>query len=743
MMEKINVLMVMLLFCATLFAQNTDTTAVAKVDTIAPKKTTELPEVGITAKKPVYMTDGEKTMYNVSEDPAVQSGTAADALQNAPGVEVDVEGHITLRGVSSVQIWLNNRPANMNAEALKILLQQMPASDIEKIEVITNPSARYSAQGAGGIINIVTVSDIRKNSFLSFGAKGSSAPEAIPFLSYVYANKKFTISTYLQYWYSTSLHDRLSESAIYDDSGTLSSTDSSHSIRRFREDQTGLFLNASWTPDTTNTVYFYGGFYPQLTRYNSQDSTSWREYIYSPGDYSYYETVLQKSGILSGYAGLWYEHKFNNKGHKLSISAIYSGQGYRSKGDLHRDYLWSGLADRNWLQTNDYQYHRGNVSVDYTIPYHQNGEVETGVSGSYVHYKQLWMTDTLAVTDLGRYYVHDAVRSMNSRGQDGDFDAYVTVQHRFGGFTLKGGLRSELLSLNLDYPDSPADNVRKLYWGLFPSIHLSYRTKNMHNFKLSYTRRVNNPQASDLTTYRRYGEDSFSTGNPDLRQAFTNSVEAGWTKYINKFGNVGVNAWFKNTKDEFSSLADVCYDPFFGRMVYFSQPINAGKTLNTGAEVNVTYQLKSFMNIRFYGNVYYTKSAFQFRDEEQPYTTENLGYSFRLNFWAKLWKVLEVSAAANYQSQNVFLFTTVRPSYSIDLGLRAEFWKRRIAVWVNVDDLFDWNRSATVNANPYYSYSDSTRVSYRARTVRFGLSFKFGKMELEGSQAGQGQGERK
>lgn len=724
-------------------AQQNDTVAVAKSDTIAPKTTTELQEVGITAKKPVYMTDGEKTHYNVSSDPTVQAGTAADALRNAPGVEIDVEGNVSLRGAPSVEIWLNNKPANMNAEALQLLLQQMPASDIERIEVITNPSARYSAKGTGGIINIVTVSNIKKNSFLSFGAKGSSAPEAIPFISYVYADSKISVSAYLHYWYSTSRHDKLSESAIYDDSGRLSSTDSSHSIRRFREDQTGLFLNASWTPDTANMVYFYGGLYPQLTRYNSQDSTSWREYIYSPGDYSYYETVLQKSGILSGYAGLWYEHKFNNKGHKLSISAIYSGQGYRSKGDLHRDYLWSGLADRNWLQTNDYQYHRGNVSVDYTIPYHQNGEVETGVSGSYVHYKQLWMTDTLAVADLGRYYVHDVVRSMNSRGQDGDFDAYVTVQHRFGGFTLKGGLRSELLSLNLDYPDSPADNVRKLYWGLFPSIHLSYRTKNMHNFKLSYTRRVNNPQSSDLTTYRRYGEDSFSTGNPDLRQAFTNSVEAGWTKYINKFGNVGVNAWFKNTKDEFSSLADVCYDPFFGRIVYFSQPINAGKTLNTGAEVNVNYQLKSFMNIRFYCNVYYTKSAFQFRDEEQPYETENLGYSFRLNFWAKLWKVLEVNAAANYQSQNVFLFTTVRPSYSIDLGLRAEFWKRRIAVWVNVDDLFDWNRSATVNANPYYSYSDSTRVSYRARTVRFGLSFKFGKMELEGSQAGQGQGERR
>ncbi|MBR3559066.1 MAG: Plug domain-containing protein, partial [Bacteroidales bacterium] len=136
-MKRIMVAILVMVVTGMAFAQQNDTVSVAKSDTIAPKKTTELPEVGITAKKPVYMNDGEKTMYNVSEDPAVQSGTAADALQNAPGVEVDVEGNITLRGVSSVQIWLNNRPANMNAEALKILLQQMPASDIEKIEVIT------------------------------------------------------------------------------------------------------------------------------------------------------------------------------------------------------------------------------------------------------------------------------------------------------------------------------------------------------------------------------------------------------------------------------------------------------------------------------------------------------------------------------------------------------------------------------------------------------------------------------
>ena len=742
-MKKLMVTIAVMAVVGGLYAQQNDTIASTKADTVSLKQAMELQEVGISATKPVYMTDGEKTLYNVSEDPAVQTGTAADALQNTPGVEVDVEGNVTLRGVPSVEIWLNNRPANMNAEALKNFLQQLPASNIERIEVITNPSARYSAQGTGGIINIITVSNIKKNSFLSFGARGSIAPEVIPFISYVYSDRKFYISTYLHYWYSTSHHEIHSESAMYDNSGTLSSNMSSNYTRRFREDQIGLFVNATWTPDTANTFYFSGGLYPQWTNFGRVDSTKWHEYLYHPGDYSYWETNRSKSFVASGYAGLWYEHKFNNRRHKLSVTASYSGSGYWMNGTILRDYAWNELSDRDWLQSYDYAYHQTYTSLDYTIPYHPNGEIEAGVSGNYTFNKNIVKYDTLVNTEAASYYVNDHLRSMDRYERDGSFDAYVTLQHRFGGFTLKGGLRSEMLSLNLDYSNSSSHNLHKLYWGLFPSIHLSYRTKNMHNLKLSYTRRVNNPRATDLTTYRTYDEDSFSTGNPDLLQAYTNSVEAGWTKYIKKFGNIGVNAWFKNTKDEFSTLIDVCYDPYFGRVVSYTQPINAGRTLNTGVEVNMNYQLKTFMSIRFYGNLYYMKSSFQFRDEEQAYKVDNLGYSFRLNFWAKLWKVLEVNVSANYQSKSVSLFTTVGSRYSIDLGLRAEFWKHRIAVYVNVDDIFDWNRNSTVNDNPYFNHSDTKRVSWQARTLRFGLIFKLGRMELESAQAGQGQGERR
>ena len=163
---------------------------------------TTLDEVVIVEKRPLFSNEGEKTLYNVSEDPSVQTGTVSDALQNAPGVEVDVEGNITLRGVSSVEVWINGQPSNLNEENLKTYLQQMPANALERIEVITNPSARYSSNSDGGIINIVTNSKIKKNQFISFGARASSSPNVSPWASYVWANEKLSLNVFVNGSYS-------------------------------------------------------------------------------------------------------------------------------------------------------------------------------------------------------------------------------------------------------------------------------------------------------------------------------------------------------------------------------------------------------------------------------------------------------------------------------------------------------------------------------------------------------------
>ncbi|MCR4965393.1 MAG: TonB-dependent receptor family protein [Bacteroidales bacterium] len=700
------------------------------------KTSTDLDEVQIVGEKPVYLIDGEKTLYNVSEDPTVQSGSAADALQNAPGVEVDVEGNVTLRGVSSVEIWINDKPSNMNADALKNFIQQMPAGTIEKIEVITNPSARYSAQGSGGIINIVTASKIKKNSFLSFGVRGSSTPDITPFISYVYANEKFSISTYLNYSYRVSKGNGESSATMFTDSGDISTYTRSTSSYLSKSHDFGLYINGSYTPDTANSLYFWAGTYPGFGNSSSNANNYYFELI-NPSDRSFTETSLSNSFGGGGYGGMWYEHKFNSMGHKISADVSFWTWGRNSNQSTVRDYTYLDYLDKDKKSNSKYNSLGLSASLDYTIPYHKNGEIELGVSGSYDPGKDFTRLDTLVFST--NEYVMDAIRSQDALSRDGSFDAYATLQHRFGNFTLKGGLRAEYELYNLLIKNSPADDVHKGYFGLYPSLHLSYRTKNMHNFKLSYTRRVSNPSGDQLTTYIEYGEDGFSRGNPDLLQTFTNSIEAGWTKYINKFGNVGINAYFKNSKNEISSQSDVIYSPFFNRIVSFSMPVNAGKSLNTGAEFNVMYRLKAFMNIRFYANVYYSKSSFIFRDEVTPRTVDNLGYSFRLNFWAKLWNFLEINASANYRSKSVDMFTTTKPRYSIDAGLRAEFWKRRISIHLSVSDIFNWNIMGSEINNPYYSVNSSNWNSWMGRSIRGGITFKFGKMELEASQA-QAQG---
>lgn len=696
-----------------------------------------LQEVTVRGEKPVYMQDGEKTLYNVSKDPTVQSGTASDALQNAPGVEVDVEGNITLRGVSSVEIWLNNKPSNMNEEALKQFIQQMPAGTIEKIEVITNPSARYTAKGSGGIINIVTSSKIKRNSFSSFGVRGSSTPDVSPFLSYVYANEKFSISTYLHYSYNINKNDNQMTAIYLNDSLVPSSYFKTYTKSRNVNHRCGVYINGSYTPDTMNTLSFWAGGYPSVSNSLSSAYVNRYEFIDNPGNYSYLSDSYSPSNNVGGggYGGLWFEHKFNSKGHKISFDV--SGSGYGSKwNDINeRDYLTDIVMDRFRKTYNNYSNTNLNASVDYTIPYHKDGEIELGVSGSYGNSHDISQLDTLVAGTIEEFQ-KDLMRSYACIGNDGSFEAYATLQHRFGNFTLKGGLRTEYEHFNLTYEDAPYGDVNKGYWGLYPSLHLSYRTESMHNFKLSYTRRVNNPSANDLSPYMEYGEDAFSTGNPNLRQSFTNSVEAGWSKFFQKFGNIGLNAYFRNSKDEFDNIEDVIYDPFFGRIVSFSKPVNAGKTLNTGAEFNMMYRLKAFMNIRFYANVSYTQSEFMFRDNE-TYKIDNVGYSFRLNFWAKAWKFLEINASANYRSKSKTLFTVSRPNYSIDCGLRAEFWKKRISVNINVNDIFNWNKWTNDNTNPYLTSSSTMRSSWMGRSIRAGITFKFGKMELEGQQAQQ------
>ena len=254
--------------------QTVDTTKTSQ-----PAKT--LKAVTIAAKRPVYTIDGEKNIYNVAEDPAVQSGTTEDALQNTPGVSVDVEGNITLRGVSSIEIWIDDKPSRLSEETLKTWLQTLPASAIDHIETITNPPAKYNTE-AEAIINIVTSAHIKKNQFLSFGLNGATQPYISPWLSYTWANDKLSVNIFGSYRNSNTYREGRDRSTTYVDSPTapgnldslqriICDTGGYHNDSR---SNTGtLYMDINYIIDSTSDINLWCN----LSLYNYDvENLSWR-----------------------------------------------------------------------------------------------------------------------------------------------------------------------------------------------------------------------------------------------------------------------------------------------------------------------------------------------------------------------------------------------------------------------------------------------------------------------------------
>ena len=696
--------------------------------------TTTIGEVVVKGERPLFAVDGEKTLYNTAEDPSVQTGTASDVLQNAPGVSVDVEGNVTLRGTSSVEIWINDKPSHLTSENLKTYLQQMPANSIDHVEVITNPSARYGSK-ADGIINIVTTTKVMKNQFFSFGANASIKPYVSPWISYVWSNEKLSINLYSNFSYSRNKHIGMSDMAIYqpseigDEREIVSfERDSSYSIGN--NYGAGLHFNLDYEIDSMNNISLWSGFWPHWDNSGSYEE-NYRQMFIPELLTSYTETSKSKGGSRWGGFGFYYQHKFDNEGHNLSLDMNGSTWGWRNNSLSDKKFT----SPTEYIRSMDYQYNNSSYDVDaeltYNRPYSENGEISVGYYGSIEWGKQYLNKDTLREGN----WVNDQIRSYFSRETDQGNQVFFTLQHKFGNFTIKPGVRLEHDYISIRYPEAVPDTfgVHRHYFHVRPSLHLSYRTKSMHNFRLSYSYRSSNPGAESLTRFIEYGEDSFSSGNPYLKSKLTHSLEAGWQKYWNKYGSVGVTLYFRAKTRDITSISEPAYDDLYGRLVSYSYPVNVGKAMNTGLEFNTMFRPNAMFNMRFYANVYHNYLETMYNNEF--YKQQMWSYSFNMSLWAKLWKRLEINVSGYYRSPSMSLFSTTVAYYSLNAGLRCDFFDKKLSIYLNANDIFNWNKWGMNNDSPYLE-SHST-YKFNSRTVALGFTLRFGKMELE-NQARQG-----
>ena len=699
---------------------------------------TKLSEVTITEKRPLFAVEGEKTMYNVAEDNSIQTGTLSDALQNAPGVSVDVEGNISLRGTSSVEVWINDKPSHMTAENLKTYIQTLPANSIDHVEVITNPSARYGSK-ADGIINIVTNAKIQKNEFFSFGVNVSTHPYIDPWASYVWSNDKLTVNAYINGSYSDWKGNSFVDQSLFNASGALANHEIDSTLFKNKMYGLGGFFSVDYEIDTANSLNVWVSGWPNWGDAINNTSFFREEYLPNVLTTDMRESTNGRSSQYFANYGLYYQHKFNNEGHNLSVSVNGMSFGGGENGEVTRKFTLPMDYTRVLRQNSLYHSTGVEGEVVYNRPYSENGEISVGYTIGYDPEHQSLVTDTVINPNSDKEaweWDNDVYRTYNAKFTELNNEAFITLQHKFGGFTVKPGIRFVSELVKGAYPDSSQYNFNKHFFSVRPSLHLSYRTKSMHNFSLSYTRRIAAPGAEQLSRFPMYHEDSYSSGNPELDRIFTNAFEAGWTKYWNNFGSIGLSAYYRGKTNNVDRITVSNYHWLYGRVVPYSYPVNVGKSHNAGFEYNMMYRPNGFFNLRFYANLYdsYIKTEY----EGHEYESDMWSYSFRLNMWAKLWNKLELTASGYYSSPTQSLFSERQGYFGVDAGLRADFFDRKLSVFVNANDIFNTNRFGHSNNSPYVQ--SNSFYKYNSRSVAVGVTFRFGKMELEqmARQGGEG-----
>ena len=712
---------------------------------------TALGEVTVAAERPLYAMEGEKLIYNVSEDPSIQTGTTEDALQNAPGVEVDVEGNITLRGVSSVEIWVNDKPSKLTEENLKTYLQTLPANAIARIETITNPSAKYATE-AEAVINIVTSAHIKSNQFVSFGVNGSNQPFVSPWVSYMWKKDRVSINLFASGRYSNRENKTDSWSQQRRDAATEGEYEVTWADTVSQQDNNrsysgNLFLNIDYEIDSTSDISVdAGGYYN--ANLNNMMRTERQTYYYldsMPVDTMLFADQTKDNSdtrSIFGNLGADYTKKFDNEGHNLRIGLNTRLTNNSGEEWYNRFYeVYTDLDEHRYMLSRTYNFN-GSLDARYNRPYSKDGELSYGLRADHTRmdftYDRFYDTIGILVDSLRTYRMIGAKSSLN---------ADVNWTHRWGGFTLSTGLGVEGERNMYDFiSDMPfADDSVFYHLNFRPSIHLTYRTEDMHNLKLNYSMRMSGPGRNQVTRFRTYGENSYSTGNPNgLKDSFTHNMEAGWQKFFERFGNIGIEAYGRWSTNDVSRLTDAEYDNYLDRIVSYSVPYNMGSSWRYGTSLNMTYRPSGFFNVRLYANLYNYGYRMEYERNGVPQIDERekWSWSVRVNAWAKLFDRLQVTASANYNSPTISLMSERKARYFLNMGLRSDFFNRRLSVFVNVQDIFNWGAtigSGSTNTNPYY-LSDSTRKMLNSRYISAGFTLRFGKMELE-KKAKEGDGE--
>jgi len=684
-----------------------------------------LDEVEVRAERSDMQFSLDKRIFNVGKDLASRGGSASDVLDNIPSVSVGVEGEVNLRGSSDVRILINGRPSGLVGLNGTDGLRNIQASMIERVEIITNPSSKFEAEGMAGIINIILKKDRAKGFNGSFeaivglptqyggGANLNYRQDKFNFFANYNSNRRTSISTGSKY-----------QEFYFEDSTLVSLQDqrrdrvgTNHSIR-FGSDYllsdneviTGAFLYRYGNDENLNRVTYrdaVGSAGPQAIRLTEDQI---QNYILRQDDELEEEPTLEYS--------VNYDKKFEKKGHTLKADVSYQSN-TESESSAFNEGFYEGenLTIPNILRqrsANDEGQRQWRGQIDYAQPFEGKVKLESGLLGTFREIKNDFLVETLEDDE----WMTEEGLSNNFIYNENVLGAYGSIGKDYEKFSFQVGLRAEYSEIKTELEQTNEVNDRS-YTNLFPSGFLNYKLVGNNTLQASYSRRIRRPRFWDLNPFFTFTDRrNFFSGNPNLDPEFTDSYEIGHLKYWES-GNIGTSIYYRHTTDKINRIQTQNID----EQTTLRRPENIGTEDNMGIEFIFAYT--GIKGVRIDGAV----NGFRFVSEGvtvegQDLSVDNFAWTSNLNAKVGFWKNADLQMRLNYRAPRATLQGSRRSITNMNLAFSKDVTSD-LTITMSLSDVFNNRRRQSIfEGENFFEESD---FQWRPRTFTTTVNYRINK----------------
>lgn len=722
-----------------------------RLDTLAlAPSSTSLGEATVVGERSTIKLEIDRKSYNVAQDVSNAGATASEALENIPSVEVDQDGSISLRGSTSVAVWINGQPSGLDAENQSLLLEQIPAESIERIEVIDNPGSQFSAEGSAGVINIVLKEDRRTGYYgsLSTGADTYGGANASGLLTY---NTRWV-----------SLNADVSYRHRKDESGTRTRQDfftagqptsfqNGDNISRMHGNNVNLRGGIDIHASSKDEISLKGNYMPGVRHTGSVAPYHYGQYNLTGGQpvavdtYTKERTTQTRGQTRMFNTSANYRHTFAEN-HFLNLF-LNLGQWKNDTDNRYQDRsTQAGAAspfEQSCQQRNQHNNskwysakldYENRISEQFTLQagYHFEGRRENSPQEAYTD-AQNWD---------GRAMLTDTAYYNRFRYTSAQHSLYATATLKLGKWGIQAGLRGTLwrtktrsLDFRQEFEGQPVNAHTQKAFRLFPTLFLTYQLTPGDQLQLSYTRRLRWPRGRELHSFLNTSEaTSVQFGNPNLTPEYSHSFALNYLKLFDVHSFL-LSAYYRPTTDV---IQRVSYHVGTDQRL-FTTFMNLSRSDNAGMELTLKNKFWSRLDLTTTASASYSSMAgFQY-DVPDPLTGQTVSvsgkrqgrfvWSARIKAAVSLPLDFSVQCTGNYRSRQVITQGWRDPSYGIDLGIRKTFFQKKLSIALNCRDLLNSRQfKSTTQSESFRQYSKRWR---HARKLSLTLTWNFGNTKRE------------